>query len=155
MAQVPKKKLTVKQRMTIVYIAMGAIVMITIIGKLFKGKESFTLEEVLANKITTSDVQDRSLVGNHQYTIRNADSVAIFLDIIKMSKPVEFSSLNIKIGAQTCLIILKDASGKEFSTVLTDESKDKGILRSGEYFYRNDDLLNVIETKLKATPAIH
>ena len=127
--------------MTIVYGVIIVILVLSVIGKIYQKKDSFSLEEILAMKISAIAITDQGLSGDRQLSITNADSVRAFLKIVGASQPVDFQSLHIKIGAGTCEILFKDSLGKTYQTVLTDESKDKGVLRSGDDFYRNDALL--------------
>lgn len=155
MDQAPKKRLSLKQRMTIVYSVFALILIVSILSKVLKGKDSFSLEEVLAKNISSVTIKDQGLAGNKQMAIKRSDSLSTFLKLASMSKPVAFDSLHIKLDARTCQIIFEDASGRTYPMVLSDESKNKGVLRSGDYFYRNNELLLKLIEQLNTIPAAH
>jgi len=105
------------------------------------------------SKVSSFEISDRGIVGHKVIVINHPDTVALLINLLKKSAKVDLDKINFRASSGYCSIdvIYKDGEKNDLDLANTDESG--GILRSGDYSYRNDDLLREIIVQLRSKSA--
>ncbi|SHM24423.1 hypothetical protein [Mucilaginibacter sp. OK098] len=133
-------------------IVLGVIVAIWTLSylmHLYATKDKFKIENIEFKKINSIRVVDRGMEGTNIVVINKKDSIYVFNKIIHDSKTINENGLNLRDSYGLCDIIIYFKDKKSMEIGLINTRLTGGIIRSGDYIYRNDKLLDYIITILK------
>lgn len=101
------------------------------------------------SKVSSFEISDRGIIGDRSLVISRPDTVALLINLLKKSVEVDFSKTNFRSNAGHCNIDVVYKDGNRNALELTNTDEAGGILRSGNYTFRNDELLREIVTQLR------
>lgn len=99
--------------------------------------------------INTITISDRGLLGNEIIKLKDPEIVRTIADLLKNSKKIDPEAVNLKANQGLCDIELEFKTPKYKPITLTNTTQSGGIIRSGDFHYRNDSLRNMILNILK------
>jgi len=139
-----------KFKLVFVFVGIAFIWTLSFVIHLFEKRDKYKLGNITSKNVKLITVFDRGLKGNRTIIIDDSDSIHVFNAKMQRSQLVDQDSLNLKDNKGLCDIEFKYKDGRSQTIDLTNyTSLSKGIIQSGDYFYRNDALLNYVMSKLK------
>lgn len=102
------------------------------------------------SKVSSFEISDRGIVGDKSLVINHPDTVALLSNLLKKSVEVDFSKTNYRANSGHCTIDVVYRNGNRNDLELTNTDESGGILRSGNYTFRNDELLREIVLQLRS-----
>jgi len=138
-----------KFKLVFILVGIAFIWALSFVIHLSEKQDKHKIENIISKNVKLITIFDRGLKGNQTIIIDSPDSINVFDMMIQRSKLVDQGSLNLRDNKGLCDIEFKYKDGRVQTIDLTDyTSFSKGIIMSGDYTYRNDDLLNYVMSKL-------
>lgn len=138
-----------KIKIVIILFVVVAIWGLSFLIHLYELKGNFKLENIDFKMISSITISNRGMKGINYVSINKKDSIDFFDRILAGSVPVNKDDLNLRDNDGLCEIEINFKDKKSMEIDLTDTHTNSGIITSGDYFYRNDKLLNYIIVILK------
>ena len=138
-----------KIKIIFVFSGIVAIWVLSFLIHLYERKDSFKIENINIKNIDSIKIFDRGIVGENSFFIRNKDSINGLVKIISNSKGIDEEKLNLKDSNGVCDLMIYSENRKPTELNLTATNETGGIVNSGDYYYRNDELLHYVRTIFK------
>lgn len=137
-------------RIRLVFSVILIIWLTSLLIHVFERQSSFDINNIQIKGVQGATLIDEGINGTQTTTILDKDTLNKILILLKKSKTVNFSDVNVKANIGACSIILKTVKGNELPKISVINTSFSGaIIESGDYCYRNDSLLNYIRKFLK------
>jgi hypothetical protein len=138
-----------KIKIIFVFSGIVAIWVLSFLIHLYERKDSFKIEDINIKNIDSIKIFDRGIVGENSFFIRNKDSINGLVKIISNSKGIDEEKLNLEDSNGVCDLMIYSENRKPTELNLTATNETGGIVNSGDYYYRNDELLHYVRTIFK------
>jgi hypothetical protein len=113
-------------------------------------KPSLDINSINLENVRSIKIDDRGILGNKSIEVSNAKRVKCLSKLIIASSKVNYDEINFKDNQGLCEIELQLKNKENLILVMTKTNLTGGILRSGDFCYRNDSLLNIISETLRS-----
>lgn len=137
-----------KARSIFVLILLISICFIIFINN-YSSKAVFDANKVLSSRIESIMIYDRGIFGNKTVNISDELMVSQFSKLIVNSKKINCDSIEVRKSNGLCEIEIHFFDNSSMGIELINTDGNGGVLRSGNYCYRNDLLLEVIMGKIR------
>lgn len=132
-----------KTRTIVVFAGIIAIWILSYALNLYGKKDSFRIESIVNKPIDEIKIYDHGLVGTRTVTVRDQQRLSNLIPALSKST-IFTADINFKDNHGLCDIIIYMKNGETMQMDLINTTSSGGILRSGGYIYRNDELLKMI-----------
>ena len=136
-------------KIKIVFGVIVAIWTLSYLIHLYERKDKFKVENIDFRIANSIKIADRGMLGTSFVVINKREDINIFSKIIQNSNAISEDGLNLRDSYGFCDIIFYFKDKKSMEVSLINTRLTGGIITSGDYFYRNDKLLDYITTILK------
>lgn len=137
------------RKMPFIVILVPSVLLFGLITFIVESLPCYDVRQFDFDKVSTIEIEDRGLLGNGIIEKRDRATVQFLSCLIKNSYRVDLLKTNLRANLGLCEMHIKFRDNKTKTILLTNTSYSDGIIQSGQYYYRNDSLLNVILKMLK------
>jgi len=131
-----------KRTVILVFSGIILIWLFSFVMHLYETQDKFKIENISYDKIKFIEIDNRGIIGDKEIVIRNKNSIDKTSRILKNSKEVKWENLNLKANMGLCELYLHRTDGSVMELILYNLPPSGGIVSSGDYYYKNDELLN-------------